>query len=198
MKRMTKTKSPFTVMPMMFALCMAATMFVSCDDDENGGSGNVLSKSAVVGSYPDGKLTVGERDTTVDVSVDGDSLRIAAFPVDQIVAAAVGEDGFEEAIASIDSVPYASVYSASVVGGSVVMDLTADSLCFDVNVGETAKHICMAFAPGAMARYEAADSTLTFSMTVEDVVVDGDTVDAFAPIDYVLSPVKKSAVENFR
>ncbi len=177
---------------MVAAACGASATLVSCDDDGDGQGGWRLTAGEAVGSYPGGIMSVGGRDTTVDVAVGTDSLRIASLPVDSVVAAAVGAERLGEAMASVDSVPYASAYVASVLGeSSVRLGLEADSLCFDVTVGGQRRRVAMLFSEGASARYVAADSTLSLSMEVGAVTLDGDTVEGFSPIAYELSPVKK-------
>ena len=82
------------------SLCLCGSMFVACDDDDNNtGGGDVLTAGAVVGEYPDAVMTAGEADTTVTVTVGADSVSIADFPVDGIVAAVVPAEQLSEALA---------------------------------------------------------------------------------------------------
>lgn len=174
------------------ACCLFSFAFVACDDDDNNGyNGNPLSVTAVRGEYAGATIKAGDADTTVTVSVNADSVKIADFPVDGIVAAVVPSADLSEALSSVGSVPFAAGYDGSVIGTNIVMPMVADSLQFTVTAAGQEHSVKVGFAADASGLYSGSDSTFTFTASAETVIFDGDTVKTFSPIEYVLSPAKK-------
>ena len=179
------------------SLCLCGSMFVACDDDDNNtGGGDVLTAGAVVGEYPDAVMTAGEADTTVTVTVGADSVSIADFPVDGIVAAVVPAEQLSEALASVGSVPFSASYKGSVVGNKVAMTVSADSPLFNTTADGQEHTVKVGFTQPASGEYSGADSTLTMKVEAATVIFDGDTLTDFAPIEYELKPAHKAVVAH--
>ena len=167
------------------SLCLCGSMFVACDDDDNNtGGGDVLTAGAVVGEYPDA------------VTVGADSVSIADFPIDGIVAAVVPAEQLSEALASVGSVPFSASYKGSVVGNKVAMTVSADSLLFNTTAAGQEHTVKVGFTQPASGEYSGADSTLTMKVEAATVIFDGDTLTDFAPIEYELKPAHKAVVAH--
>lgn len=178
------------------ACCFIGTVFSSCDDNDNNYDGDPVTTSDVRGVYADANMSAGDADTTVTVNVDADSLTIVAFPVDGIVAAVLPQAEQAGALETTGDVTFAAAYDAEVIGGNVVMALSPDTLQFTMEANGQECSVKVAFAEGSAGIYSGRSGTLSLKFTAEKVILDGDTVPSFEPIEYFVSPTPKESDDN--
>lgn len=198
MKRFLKPTSLFVSMLLVgFSLST-----VSCSDDDDNNSGDIVTTEAVRGEYT-GKMQSwsavagsgedtaddGEQPAGVDVtaSVDADSVLIQDFPIKDIVLSIVGDetvaDGIVEAVGQVD---YRMAYTPalSVAKDSISMELKAEPLKLNVSIPSTSEGestplvVEVEIEVGSVGKYSVETGNLKFSFAATKVKLgegDGQT-----------------------
>ncbi len=175
---------------------------VSCSDDDDNNSGDIVTTEAVHGEYT-GKMQSwsavagsgedtaddGEQPAGVDVtaSVDADSVLIQDFPIKDIVLSIVGDetvaDGIVEAVGQVD---YRMAYTPalSVAKDSISMELKAEPLKLNVSIPSTTEGestplvVEVDVEVGSVGKYSVETGNLKFSFAATKVKLgegDGQT-----------------------
>lgn len=175
---------------------------VSCSDDDDNNSGDIVTTEAVRGEYT-GKMQSwsavagsgedtaddGEQPAGVDVtaSVDADSVLIQDFPIKDIVLSIVGDetvaDGIVEAVGQVD---YRMAYTPalSVAKDSISMELKAEPLKLNVSIPSTTEGestplvVEVDVEVGSVGKYSVETGNLKFSFAATKVKLgegDGQT-----------------------
>lgn len=175
---------------------------VSCSDDDDNDSGDIITTEAVRGEYT-GKMQSwsavagigedtaddGEQPAGVDVtaSVDADSVLIQDFPIKDIVLSIVGDETVAYGIVeSVGQVDYRMAYTPalSVAKDSISMELKAEPLKLNVSIPSTTEGestplvVEVDVEVGSVGKYSVETGNLKFSFAATKVKLgegDGQT-----------------------
>jgi hypothetical protein len=175
---------------------------VSCSDDDDNNSGDIVTTEAVRGEYT-GKMQSwsavagsgedtaddGEQPAGVDVaaSVDADSVLIQDFPIKDIVLSIVGDETVADGIVeSVGQVDYRMAYTPalSVAKDSISMELKAEPLKLNVSIPSTTEGestplvVEVDVEVGSVGKYSVETGNLKFSFAATKVKLgegDGQT-----------------------
>lgn len=175
---------------------------VSCSDDDDNNSGDIITTEAVRGEYT-GKMQSwsavagsgedtaddGEQPAGVDVtaSVDADSVLIQDFPIKDIVLSIVGDETVADCIVeSVGQVDYRMAYTPalSVAKDSISMELKAEPLKLNVSIPSTTEGestplvVEVDVEVGSVGKYSVETGNLKFSFAATKVKLgegDGQT-----------------------
>lgn len=190
---------------------MAAAFFglAACSDDNGGTPPPPDPDTAVVEGIYTGTMTVADNassgdgaaapaGTAVTAEVTAEVVGFAGFPIRDLVVQIAGEDAADAIVDAVGEVDYAIPYTAvmSEDGSTVAMALAPETLNISMPVeGSEPVEVEVTVSAETEGIYTVGSGTLTFSLTIEGIVVGGEALDGVETFTLEFDLVNDDAAE---
>lgn len=181
----------------LWVVMAVALSLTACNDDNENykspGNPDAELKEAVMGTYAgqasivadDAPARAAQTEPAAIEAIAGEkAIRFVKFPVDMLVEALVGEENASEIIASIGKIDYSVDYELRYGSDENTLSVSLDADPLEITIPPTpAPHaespdaltIRVEFASPKNGVYESKSEEMRFSLTVERIIVGGET-----------------------
>lgn len=175
---------------MAATLVAGACVFTACSDDEPATPPQQPSVEDVKGSYT-GSMQILSVSPTADAGIDGtpvtaivtsDKVEFKDFPIRDMITKIAGDENADDIAQAIGRVDYSIPYTADIDSENTTVTLTLAPEAMELTSNEddnVAHTIEVTISATTDAEYVIADCTLEMSLDVDEVKIDGESIEGF-------------------